>query len=520
MTGVQRCVTLRFIFGDQLNASHHWFAAKDQDVLYVMAELPQETQYVLHHQQKLIAFFAAMQGFATALERAGHRVCYFDLDASMKWGSFETMLVALVANTQCQRIEFQRPDEFRLLEQIKAVLPSLGVEYTIVDTEHFMLPFDDIPKYFKPQKSVRLEAFYRKMRQRFDVLMTADGPEGGQWNYDQDNRQSIKIADLAAIPEPRVFANEVQAIRERLGRHQVAHFGAANDTLVWPINRQQALELLDYFCQHLLVNFGRFQDAMTQNSEHAWSLYHARLSFALNTKMISPHQVLSKVIGYYQAHRESIGLAQVEGFVRQILGWREYVRGMYWVNQPDYGSYNHLRASTALPSWFWSGDTRMNCLRQCINQSLQTAYAHHIQRLMVIGNFSLLAGLDPDAVDAWYLGIYIDAIEWVEQPNTRGMVLFADGGLIASKPYAASGNYINKMSDYCRHCVYNPKEKTGDKACPFNALYWHFLVKHESHFKSNGRMALVYKQWQKQSPEAQQAVLAHANNLLSQLETL
>lgn len=515
-----RCKTLRFVFGDQLNAAHSWFHGCDENTLYVIAELPQETNYVLHHQQKLLAFFAAMQSFAAALEKAGHRVLHLTLDESSGFTNLEHLFANLVQQTQCQRMEFQRPDEYRLLAQLNQLLPTLGVEFQLVDSEHFFLPFDDIPAYFKPQRAVRMEAFYRKMRQRFNLLMSAEGPEGGQWNFDQDNRQTLKAVDLAAIPKPLVFANDVTAIRERLERHQVAHFGEANDTLLWPINRQQALQLLDYFCNHLLVNFGRFQDAMTQNSEHAWSLYHARLSFALNTKMISPQLVLAKVIAHYQQHSDTIGLAQVEGFVRQILGWREYVRGMYWVNQPGYGTSNHLQANAALPSWFWTGKTRMNCLHQCIDQSLQTAYAHHIQRLMVIGNFSLLAGLNPDEVDAWYLGIYIDAIEWVEQPNTRGMVLFADGGLIASKPYAASGNYINKMSDYCRTCTYQVKEKTGAKACPFNALYWHFLVKHEDKFKANGRMALVYKQWQKNAPETQQAILAHADNLLSQLETL
>ncbi|MEC8429322.1 MAG: cryptochrome/photolyase family protein, partial [Pseudomonadota bacterium] len=313
---------------------------------------------------------------------------------------------------------------------------------------------------------------------------------------------------------------DVSAILTRLKRHNIETIGHPNNRIVWPTTRTQARELLSHFCQFCLPNFGRFQDAMAQNSEHAWSLYHSRISFSLNTKMLSPRQVIAAAIDAFENSSGSIDIAQIEGFVRQILGWREYVRAMYWINMPDYRNRNQLKAVRTLPEWFWTANTRMNCLHKSIEQSLQFSYAHHIQRLMITGNFSLLAGIDPDQVDDWYLGIYIDAIEWVELPNTRGMSQFADGGWIASKPYAASGNYIHKMSDYCGSCYYNVKIKTGNNACPFNLLYWGFIDRHLATFEKNPRMSFPVKNWLKRSPQDRLVIRQQADSLLENLEEL
>jgi deoxyribodipyrimidine photolyase-related protein len=512
--------TLRVILGDQLNATHSWFHEHDQGVLYLIAELHPEATYVKHHIQKLCAFFLAMEHFANALKSAHHQVCYLTLDET-KNQSLETVILTQAAKHKVTTIELQRPDEYRVLQQYRS-LESNATKYSVrvVDSEHFLLPFDDISQNFKPQHSVRMENFYRKMRQRFNILMDGDGqPEGGQWNYDSANRNKLKTKDLSAIPAPLSFQHDVRHLLERIERHDIASIGRAEPDLLWPVTRQDALNLLAFFCEHLLPNFGRFQDSMTSQTPHSWSLYHSRLSFALNSKLINPKHVIKSAITAYHEN-DDIDIAQIEGFVRQILGWREYVRGMYWINMPDYKEQNALQAERDLPAYFWSGDTKMHCLSNAIGQSLDYAYAHHIQRLMVTGNFCLLTEIQPKQVDEWYLGIYIDALEWVELPNTRGMSQFADGGWIASKPYAASGNYIHKMSDYCGSCHYKVKEKTGEQACPLNSLYWHFMVKHRERLAKNPRIGMIYGNWDKQNDEQKHAVLQRAQWCLDNIETL
>ncbi|NKF52727.1 cryptochrome/photolyase family protein [Shewanella sp. WXL01] len=511
---------IRLILGDQLNASHSWYREVDNSALYLIAELPQETSYVKHHVQKVCAFFAAMEQFAQALSQAGHQVCYMTLDETCHYADLPALINALLTKHQSQIFEYQQPDELRLSAQLISFdLPS-GVVRHQVSSEHFLLSHEELFTHFSPSKHHRLESFYRKMRKRFNILMDDRGPLGGQWNFDQENRQKLKPVDIENLPVPLTFANDVSHILKRLDKHQVSFFGKAEPELLWPVTRKQSIALLNFFCQHCLANFGRFQDAMTAKSEHKWSLYHSRLSFALNSKMISPAQVISVAIDAFNQNQHKISLAQVEGFIRQILGWREYVRGIYWVNGDSYSNTNALNATRKLPNWFWSGKTQMRCQQQAIEQSLAYGYANHIQRLMVTGNFALIAGIEPDEVDAWYLGIYVDAIEWVEQPNTRGMALFADGGLIATKPYAASGNYINKMSDYCRECTYDVKDKTSDNSCPLNSLYWHFLQRHKTRFEHNPRTALTYKSWNRQSVEQQQAILSRAEYLLENLDAL
>lgn len=284
----------------------------------------------------------------------------------------------------------------------------------------------------------------------------------------------------------------------------------------WPTSRREALELLNYFAENLLPLFGTYQDAM---DTRGWSLYHSRLSFALNLKMISPLTVVQRCIQEFR-QRDDIELNQIEGFVRQIIGWREYMRGIYWAHMPEFGTMNFLKAKRKLPSYFWDGNTKMNCIKHAVTQSLDEAYAHHIQRLMITGNFGLLAGIDPHELDRWYLGIYIDAIEWVEMPNTRGMSQFADGGIVGTKPYNSSANYVNKMSNYCSGCTYNYKEKVGENACPFNSLYWNFYERHENEFKKNPRIGMAYRNLDRMDPEQRNKIRDRAEWVLENLDQL
>jgi deoxyribodipyrimidine photolyase-related protein len=510
--------TLRLILGDQLNASHSWYRDKDSSVLYVVAEQYQEASYVKHHIQKIAAFFLAMQKFADALEAAGHNVLHLSLDDSAVFADLPELVAGLCKQHQISHFEYQRPDEYRLWKQLDDLdLGDADCSKAYVETEHFIVPFEQLKTYFTAGKGTRLEGFYRKMRIAHNIMMDGEEPLGGQWNFDAENRGKLKKTDLPAIPEPLIFDNQIGDLLARLDKHKITHFGEIGDSLVWPVTRKQSLQLLDYFCQHCLPNFGRFQDAMTANSEHAWSLYHCRLSFAINAKIISPLAVINRAIEEFESRPEDISLAQIEGFVRQIIGWREFVRGIYWVNMPDYARQNALDAKRDLPDYFWSGETKMRCMQHSLTQSLEYAYAHHIQRLMVIGNFSLLAGIDPDQVDQWYLGVYIDAIEWVEMPNTRGMSQFADGGLIASKPYTASGSYINRMSDYCSGCHYSVKEKVGQSACPFNSLYWHFMERHRDKFGNNARIGMVYRNLDKMDESLRRDTLERADWILDNL---
>ena len=511
---------LRLILGDQLNIAHSWYTRIDPDCLYFIAELEQEARYVKHHVQKLCGFFLAMDNFARSLREAGHQVIHFTLDETAGFRNLSQFINHLCQQYSASVFEYQRPDEYRLLQQLGDLKAGPDVKVCEVDTEHFYVPFNDIHNLFSAGKPGRMENFYRKMRRQHNILMNQQQPEGGQWNYDASNRCKLKPDDLHRVPEPLLFANSTREVLGRLQRHNVEFFGRVSDSLIWPVTRKQALELLKYFCCYCLPAFGQFQDAMTENSPHQWSLYHSRLSFALNTKMLSPAEVIDEALAEWRSQPEKISLPQIEGFIRQILGWREYIRGVYWSNMPDYESLNYLDAQRPLPDWFWTGKTRMNCLRHAVTQSLDYAYAHHIQRLMITGNFCLLAGIDPDAVDSWYMGIYMDAVQWVELPNTRGMSQYADGGMVASKPYAASGNYVQKMSDYCSGCTYKVKEKESEAACPLNSLYWHFMEQHRRILQNNPRTALVYKGWDKKDEACRRGILKRADWCMKHLDKL
>ncbi|MBS7564287.1 cryptochrome/photolyase family protein [Mucilaginibacter sp. Bleaf8] len=508
--------TLRLILGDQLNSNHSWFSKTDDDVTYIMLEVMQEQQYVMHHVQKILAFFGAMRNFAHQLGKRGHRVIYIKLDDPGNKQDFEQNLNKVIKQSQISRFEYQLPDEYRLDQQLKTISKNLGIETGVADTEHFLTGRDDVQNFFGGKKRYLMEAFYRHMRQKLHVLMEGGDPLGDRWNFDADNRK--KYDGKVPLQDPLRFSHDVSALKAMIDGMQVRYFGEVDARqLEWPLSRQEALKSLQYFCEHLLPYFGTYEDALLQ--EHI-SLFHSRMSFALNSKMISPIEVVSKVLQHYQKHQAEITLPQVEGYVRQVVGWREFMRGVYWAQMPGYDQKNFLNHRTEIPHWFWDGNTKMNCLNKCIGQSLDHAWAHHIQRLMVIGNFCLLAGINPDEVDAWYLGIYVDAIQWVEVTNTRGMSQFADGGLIASKPYAATAAYINKMSNYCKHCHYDYKKRYGDRACPYNSLYWNFLDRNAEHLQSNPRIGMAYRILKTMNPDEKQKVMEQAAAYLDRLNEL
>ncbi|NVC94446.1 cryptochrome/photolyase family protein [Vibrio natriegens] len=513
-----RYETVRLILGEQLNSEHSWFQQVDDNVLFLIAELKQENTYVTHHIQKVCAFFSAMAQFAREKQSEGHHVLYLTLDDTQPFENLEQLLKHCVKEVGAVKFEYQRPDEYRLLEQLANVKLE-GVVTRCVDTEHFLLPFEEIEPQFPKGKHVTMEHFYRRMRKRFNILMQDGKPLGGKWNYDANNRNKLKVKDIEQLPNPLMFSLNVNEIIARLKRHDIQTIGKLDSVLLWPINRSQSLSLLAHFCQVCLPLFGRFQDAMTAEHDAKWSLYHSRLSFSMNSKLLHPKEVIDAALRAFEAN-PNIDISQVEGFIRQVLGWREYIRAIYWANMPQYPQKNELGASRQLPGYFWTGETKMACMRNAIGQSLDYAYAHHIQRLMITGNFCLLTEIEPDQVDEWYLGIYVDAIEWVEMPNTRGMALFADGGIVGTKPYAASGSYINKMSDYCKSCHYDNKARSGDGSCPFNSLYWRFMHKHEKRLTRNPRIGMIFRSWDNMEESQRQAILDTAEQYISDLENL
>ncbi|MFD0798174.1 cryptochrome/photolyase family protein [Maribacter chungangensis] len=479
--------TLRLILGDQLNQKHSWFQTVDDDITYVMAEMRQETDYVKHHIQKVTAFFLAMRNFSEDLSAKGHQFIYLNITDKKNPQDLEKVITKYIKETKAEKFEYQLPDEFRLDDQLKEICKNLAVETNVVDTEHFYTERYELKNFFQGKKQLIMESFYRMMRKKHDIMMVNGQPDGGKWNYDQSNRKKWK--GTPEIPQERAFRKDVSAVLEEIKAADVETFGEIEpQNFSWPTSRAECLSVLNYFCEKLLVHFGDYQDAMHTNEKY---LFHSRVSFAMNAKILSPKEVIDTVLEHYYEHTGEIDISQVEGFVRQILGWREYMRGIYWKEMPAYSNLNKLENHNPLPDFFWTGNTKMNCLKHAVGQSLTDAYAHHIQRLMIIGNYALLTQIDPDKVDEWYLGVYIDAIEWVEITNTRGMSQFADGGIVATKPYVSSGNYINKMSNYCGDCVYKHTQKTGENACPFNALYWNFLDEKKAHFKNNNRMAMM-----------------------------
>ena len=512
---MQHTTTVRLVLGDQLNPTHSWFSRVDHSVLYVLMEVRQETDYVRHHAQKVIAIFAAMRHFARELSLHGHRVHYISIGYACNQHVLCANIAQLVSDCKADAFEYQEPDEYRLDAQLADPNWSLPVPRTMVPSEHFFTSRHEVAHLFVDRKQWLMESFYRTMRVRHRILLDARGkPEGGAWNFDHDNRKPWN--GDPPVPADERVRRDHGALWAEIVAAGVETFGRPDETqFAWPLHRAEALEQLEAFERTTLPFFGDFQDAM---SSYSWRLFHSLLSFALNTKMLKPSEVVHRT---EQAWREGrVPLAAAEGFIRQVLGWREYVRGVYWARMPGYEKSNFFEHTTPLPEWFWTGQTKMRCMAQAVGQSLEYAYAHHIQRLMIIGNFSLLAGLAPEAVHQWYLGVYIDAFEWVELPNTLGMSQFADGGMLATKPYVSSAAYIDRMSDACKGCHYDKKQKLGPNACPFNALYWDFFAKNTDKLGKNARVSLVYRQLEKMDPTVLAQLRDQARTLQASLGNL
>lgn len=508
--------TLRLILGDQLNINHSWLRTIDNTVTYVMMEIRTETDYAAHHIQKVVGFFAAMRQFKNKLIEKKHSVIYISLNDRTNLQAFDKNISQLILKEKFTHFEYQLPDEYRVDEHLKAFCRTLIIESKVVDSEHFFSTRHELGNFFKGKKLFLMENYYRAMRKKHNVLMDGNQPLTGQWNYDKDNRK--KLPTNHKCTPPLVFDNDVSEILKEIKSTNIKTIGCIHaKQFIWPINRKQSLELLNFFVEECLPLFGTYEDAMTPNE---WSLYHSRLSFSMNVKLLSPQEVINRAIAEWQARPKDIEINQLEGFVRQILGWREYMRGIYWLKMPEFATMNYLNNQAKLPKWYWTGDTKMKCLSHSIKQSLEYTYAHHIQRLMVTGNFALLAGVHPDEVDAWYLGIYIDALDWVEITNTRGMSQFADGGIIGSKPYVSSAAYIDKMSHYCKNCFYDKAKKVGDKACPFNSLHWNFYDKHEAKLAKNPRIGMMYNIWQRMESKAKADLLQQAEEYLNNIDNL
>ena len=477
------------VLGDQLDreasAWDGFDAALDQAW---MCEAAEEATHVWCSQQRLAVFLSAMRHFAAALREEGVPLNYVS-DAP---GSLGAALAATLAAQPVQRVVITAPGEWRVRQSLQDACAAAGVALELREDRHFLCTGAEFAAHAKGRKQLRMEYFYREMRRRHGVLMDGedgDKPAGGEWNYDAENRGSFGAQGPGFVPAPTRFAPDaitrevMEFVQQRYAAHpgMLAEFG-------WPVTRAQGLQVLQQFVEERLPSFGIWQDAMWEGQP--W-LYHSHVSVALNLKLLNPREVVAAAEASWRAGHAP--LAAVEGFIRQVLGWREYVRGMYWLKMPAYLELNSLDAQADLPGWFWTGDVPMACLRDAITQTLQLGYAHHIQRLMVTGLYLLLHGVQPKQVHGWYLSVYVDAVEWVELPNTLGMSQYADGGLMASKPYAATGKYIERMSNHCRNCRFKPAVRTGPEACPYTTLYWDFLMTHEQRFASHPRMALQIK---------------------------
>lgn len=528
-TPVHPCRRLIVVLGDQLDADSTVFEGFDPEHDWIwMAEVSGEATHVWNSQCRISMFLAAMRHFRDRLRERGWPVAYRQLNVSDSHWSFgdradpglaegaETLASQLALTLDRLRpaeVHAVDPGEWRLKDQLQEVARAAGIAWVTRPDQHFFSSPEDFAAHARGRKQLRLEFFYRELRQRTGFLMDGDQPAGGQWNYDAENRESFGKQGPGFVPAPRRFlpdalTQEVLAmVQERFGSHpgSVAAFD-------WPLTAAEAQSTLEDFIAHRLPEFGRWQDAMWVGEP--W-LYHSRLSAVLNLKLLHPRTVLEATENAYRSGR--VPLPAAEGFLRQILGWREYVRGVYWHSMPGYFERNALGAHQPLPQFFWTGDTEFNCLRHSLRQTLDLGYAHHIQRLMVTGLFSLLVGVHPKEVHGWYLAVYVDAVEWVELPNTLGMSQYADGGVMASKPYIATGKYIQRMSNYCQGCRFDPAQATGPKACPFTTLYWDFLVRHKALLAKNPRMSLQVRNLARLSAEQLAAIGQEASELRARL---
>jgi deoxyribodipyrimidine photolyase-related protein len=505
---------LILILGDQLDLQGSALKdfKRDTDEL-IMIESSNEAQYVWSHKAKVALFLSAMRHFASELEEQQYPLTYI---------KESTLSIVEVLREQLQKKGIQRlvctePGEWRLKIAIEQLAQDLNIALDMREDNHFYCSHQEFLAWATGKKELRLEYFYRLMRKTHHILVDKNGdPEGGQWNFDQDNRKPYPKKGPGIIDAPSSFVPDdiTKEVMTYVVKTYSDHPGSL-ENFNWPVTRKQALEALDYFVEYRLRNFGIFQDAMWTDTPFGW---HSILSSSLNLKLLNPREVVNAVLVAWKKY--SLDLSDVEGFIRQILGWREFVRGMYYLDMPQMAQDNFYGHDRKLPAWYWTGQTQMACMQDAIGQTLQYGYAHHIQRLMVTGNFALLAELLPNEVCDWYLAIYVDAIEWVELPNTAGMALFANGGRFTSKPYIASGAYIKRMSNYCGSCQYKPDVRFGESACPITTLYWNFLIKHRDQFEASPRTKLMTANLKRISDEDQKEITVHAQQILNNLDAL
>lgn len=504
--------TLRLLMGDHLSTGVSALADLDpaRDIV-LMVELEEEAIHVPHHPQKIVLVLSAMRHFAERLREQGVNVEYVALDDPDNTGSFPGEVRRALSRRAVDRIVLTEPSEWRVMEMVRGWSGLFSVPVEIRDDNRFLCSHQRFTQWAEGRKTLRMEFFYREMRQETGWLMSQGKPEGGRWNFDPENRKALPRGHV--LPERLRFGPDdtTRAVIDLVAKRFHDHFGDL-DGFGWAVTRVDARAALAHFIESGLPGFGDFQDAMRRGKDF---LYHSLLSPYLNIGLLEPREVCEAALEAYA--RGAAGLAAVEGFIRQILGWREYVRGIYWSRMPQYARSNHFRASRPLPALYWTAKTDMRCMHETIESTRRNAYAHHIQRLMVTGNFALLAGIAPEEVESWYLAVYADAFEWVELPNTHGMALHADGGLLGSKPYAASGAYIHRMSDYCGRCAYNPKVKLGEGACPFNHLYWNFLIANEETLGMNPRMAMPYRNLRRMTAERRDAIVRESRDFLAAL---
>jgi deoxyribodipyrimidine photolyase-related protein len=500
---------LILVLGDQLDPDHGALATARPGVdVVLMAEVREEATYVRHNRHKIAFIFAAMRHFRDDLRERGFEVLYFEYGDGVN--SLLEAVQRCLDSSPVKSVRCCEPGEFRLLEQMREW--QLPLPVTLVDDDRFLASHREFSEWAEGRKQLRMEYFYRLMRRNYRILLDEQGkPEGGKWNFDTENRRGWRNAE--AVPQrPDIEPDAVTAeVLELVAREFPDHPGDLGRFYL-AVTATQACDQFRWFLDCALPRFGTYQDAMAEESP--W-LFHALVSMYLNVGLLDPLTVCHEVEAAWRAGRCELSAA--EGFIRQVLGWREYVRGIYWLTAPEYAGRNALDARRPLPAWFWDGDTDLRCLHRALDQSLKLGYAHHIQRLMVIGNFALLAGLDVEEVCTWYLAAYVDAFEWVELPNTLGMALHADGGLMASKPYAASGKYIQRQGNHCRQCAYDPAKTTGRGACPYNSLYWHFVDRHVDRFRDNPRLALTLRNWERKDPAERAAIVAWADAELERL---
>lgn len=501
---------LVLVLGDQLDANSSAFDGFDPaaDAVW-MAEVKEESTHVWSHKARTAVFLAAMRHFRERLKKKGIVVHYRELSAPDNRGSLAGELERAVTALKPRQLVVTEPGDWRVLEALKATAKRLAVPLVVRTDRHFYSTREQFDAHAAGRKQLRLEFFYRELRKRTGVLMADGEPVGGAWNFDPENRGSFGKGGPGKVNSPAAFRPD--AITKEvltLVDEQFADHPGSLGQFDWPVTPVQAERALADFVEHRLPHFGQYQDAMWAGEPY---LYHSRLSAAMNLKLLDPRTVVQAAEAAY--HAGHAPLPAVEGFVRQILGWREYVRGVYWRFMPEYLTRNALNATAPLPAFFWTADTDMNCLRQAIGQTLEHGYAHHIQRLMVTGLFCLLLGVEPRRVHEWYLAVYVDAVEWVEVPNVVGMSQFADGGVMASKPYIASGKYVQRMSNYCTGCRYDPAKSTGEAACPFTTLYWEFVMRHERLLAANPRTVMQAKNLGRLTPDEKKAVRDHAGRV-------